>query len=97
MLIYIYTFYFIFSRILKGNEKAEWIALHNDPSFKKYAMMSHSPCGRLVVIGSIDGHLLIVSTESAFEVMEYKLKIILCKNKKKWELKKLLTIYICFL
>ena len=71
LLTYTHTFYFLFfSRILKGNEKAEWIVLHNDPSFKKYAMMSHSPCGRLVVIGSIDGHLLIVSTESAFEVNE---------------------------
>ncbi|KAI7855064.1 WD40-repeat-containing domain protein [Circinella umbellata] len=59
-------------RILKGNEKAEWTVLHNDSSFKKYAMMSHSPCGRLVVIGSIDGHLLIVSTESIFEPIKLK-------------------------
>ncbi|KAI8141833.1 WD40-repeat-containing domain protein [Fennellomyces sp. T-0311] len=60
-------------RILKGNQQGEWSLLHSDHSFHKYAMMSQSPCGRIVIVGSIEGDLLIVSTESIFE--PFKLKV----------------------
>ncbi|KAI9492531.1 WD40-repeat-containing domain protein [Zychaea mexicana] len=60
-------------RILRGDQKgAEWTILHSDPSYVKYAMMSPSPCGRLVIVGSIEGHLLLVSTDRIFEPIKLK-------------------------
>ncbi|KAI9258743.1 WD40-repeat-containing domain protein [Phascolomyces articulosus] len=57
---------------LSRNQLGEWSVLYSDPGFKKYAMMSQSPCGRIVIVGSIEGHLLLVSTESAFEPIKLK-------------------------
>ncbi|KAL7751507.1 WD repeat-containing protein 6 [Sorochytrium milnesiophthora] len=38
-----------------------WTVAYSDVLFEKYAMLGASPCGRLAVAGSIDGHLCLIA------------------------------------
>ncbi|KAG0173417.1 WD repeat-containing protein 6 [Apophysomyces sp. BC1015] len=62
-------------RLLKYDatvDSGTWSYIHQDPDYRNYVMMQHSACGRIVVTGSIAGHLLIASTEGRFEALKYK-------------------------
>ncbi|ORY90507.1 WD40-repeat-containing domain protein [Syncephalastrum racemosum] len=53
--------------VFKAGLEGNWTAIAHDVDFLHYAIMQSSPCGRIVVIGSVGGKLLVVSTEGAFE------------------------------
>jgi WD40 repeat protein len=46
----------------------EWKEIQHDSSYKNYAIMKNSECGRVVVVGNIFGELVIISPTDAFEV-----------------------------
>lgn len=48
--------------------KNVWEEIQHDPSYKNYAIMKSSKCGRVVVIGNIYGDLIVISPENKFEV-----------------------------
>ncbi|KAF7726588.1 WD repeat-containing protein 6 [Apophysomyces ossiformis] len=56
----------------KRRPESPWTCLHQDDDYRSYVMMQHSPCGRIVVTGSIAGHILIASTEDRFKPLKYK-------------------------
>lgn len=46
----------------------QWIEVQHDESYKNYAIMKNSECGRVVVVGNIRGDLVIISPTEAFQV-----------------------------
>ncbi|KAI7865336.1 WD40-repeat-containing domain protein [Spinellus fusiger] len=44
-----------------------WTLVHKDNDYRGYSMLQASACGRLIVAGSMSGHLLIISPDSSFE------------------------------
>lgn len=58
--------------VFKAGLDGNWTPIAHDDDFLHYAIMQSSPCGRIVVIGSVGGKLLVVSTEGAFEVSPCK-------------------------
>lgn len=46
----------------------EWVEIQHDASYKNYAIMKNSECGRVVVVGNIFGELVIISPTDVFEV-----------------------------
>ncbi|KAI9018667.1 WD40-repeat-containing domain protein [Phycomyces nitens] len=48
-------------------EPGTWTSLHSDQDYRGYAMLQASDCGRLIVAGSMSGHLLMFSTDNSFE------------------------------
>jgi WD40 repeat protein len=45
----------------------QWIEIQHDASYKNYAIMKNSECGRVVVVGNIVGDLVILSPTDAFK------------------------------
>ncbi|KAI9468964.1 MAG: hypothetical protein EXX96DRAFT_589929 [Benjaminiella poitrasii] len=45
----------------------EWKEIQHDSSYKNYAIMSSSECGRIIVVGNIVGELVVLSPADAFE------------------------------
>lgn len=50
----------------------QWTEIQHDASYKNYAIMRNSECGRVVVVGNIFGDLVIISPTDAFEVKKKK-------------------------
>jgi hypothetical protein len=48
----------------------EWTQIQYDPTYRNYAIMTSSECGRIVVIGNILGGLIIISPDDCFKVEE---------------------------
>lgn len=62
--------------ILKCDRTAlphEWVEIQHDESYRNYAIMKNSKCGRVVIVGNIHGDLVIISPTDAFQVNFYKL------------------------
>ncbi|KAG1376263.1 hypothetical protein G6F61_007744 [Rhizopus arrhizus] len=45
----------------------EWVEIQYDPSYKNYAIMKSSKCGRVVIVGNIYGDLIVINPENKFE------------------------------
>lgn len=55
--------------LLKCGKDIVWEKLYRDPELQKYVIMEQSPCGRVIVLGYITGHLLIMSPNGLFSVI----------------------------
>ncbi|CEP20055.1 hypothetical protein [Parasitella parasitica] len=51
-------------------DSRHWMEILHDPSYKNYAIMQSSACGRVVIVGNIFGELLIVSPTDAFQPLK---------------------------
>jgi hypothetical protein len=68
-----FFFFFFKSYLLKCDANTsphEWTQIQYDPTYRNYAIMTSSECGRIVVIGNILGGLNIISPNDCFEVEE---------------------------
>ena len=45
-----------------------WIQVQHDDTYRNYAIMKNSECGRVVIVGNIIGELVIMSPTDAFKV-----------------------------
>ncbi|KAI9269722.1 hypothetical protein EDC94DRAFT_599738 [Helicostylum pulchrum] len=45
----------------------QWVEIQHDESYRNYAIMKNSKCGRVVVVGNISGELVIISPTEAFQ------------------------------
>ncbi|KAI8354146.1 WD40-repeat-containing domain protein [Choanephora cucurbitarum] len=50
-----------------SSQPTTWQTIQHDPSYRNYAIMKSSACGRVVVVGNIVGDLVILSPTDAFE------------------------------
>jgi WD40 repeat protein len=46
----------------------EWVEVQHDDTYRNYAIMKNSECGRIVIVGNIIGDLVIISPTEAFRV-----------------------------
>ncbi|RCH99551.1 WD repeat-containing protein 6, partial [Rhizopus stolonifer] len=51
----------------RNKQPHEWIEIQHDPSYRNYAIMKSSKCGRVVIVGNIHGDLIVLSPENMFE------------------------------
>ncbi|KAI9265969.1 WD40-repeat-containing domain protein [Sporodiniella umbellata] len=51
----------------RNQDSPKWVEIQHDPSYKNYAIMKSSKCGRVVIVGNIYGDLIVLSPENKFE------------------------------